>query len=308
MLADSERQPDAAQVGSPGSPLGPSTGGPTGHPPQFDRRQARRFASPGERREARLRSGDRDNAVQLLDESATGFAVLCDTHPGVFEGETVWLKTVAGWESASVVSVSNEPSGVRIGLRRVSQQETFPKEPKLKDNQVAELPSNRLRIAVGLTLVFTLVSVPLLRSSLLDPLRVMSLAPQKRGSPDGLPLPEPPLAQGASIEEVLRYLGPRVFSKAEVRRVLKLSPQQISKLHGITNDCNHAVNMAVLGGSPYDTTLQLKQQAYRESLAVLTDQQRQVWAELVRLLQNRPVDRLWQQDTRDAASDRTAFD
>src|SRR5690606_24606457 len=92
--------------------LGSLSDGPRGG----DRRNARRCLAPSERREARLRSGDCDIPVQLLDESATGFAVLCDQHPGVFERETVWLQTVAGWETTSVVSISTDPAGVRIGL------------------------------------------------------------------------------------------------------------------------------------------------------------------------------------------------
>ncbi len=277
-----------------------------------DRRGSRRFSAPSERREARLRSGDCDTAVQLLDESATGFAVLCDQHPGVFERETVWLQTVSGWETAIVVSIGADPAGVRIGLRRAAEKpRSGPKEAKAK--KLAGPPRNRLRIVVGLTLVFTLIAVPLVRSSLLDPLRVATFFSGNAGSPDGAPLPERQLPQDASVEEVLRQLGPRVFSKAEVQRVLKISAHQANKLQAIVSNCNHAVNMAVLGGSSSETMLQLKKEqlkkeSYKRAVDILTQEQRRVWMELVRHLQQREGGNLWRTEAHEAATERTAFD
>lgn len=272
--------------------------------PPEDRRQARRFPTPEERREAILRSGDRDMPVQLLDESSTGFAVLCDRHPGVFEGETLWLKTVAGWETVSAMSVTSDTAGVRIGLRWLSDMTLSP-APERPAKRDAPLPSNRLRLVVGMTLVLTLIAVPLVRSSLLDPLRGVTIGARQGGSPDGLPLPEAPLAPNASVEEVLRQLGPKVFSKKEIQQLLKMSPNQVSKLRRIERDCNHALNMAMLGGSPPETTMQLKRQAYQETLKLLTQQQREVWFELVRRLQSRQAGYLWQKEAQaEAAADR----
>jgi len=276
--------------------------------PLEDRRQSRRFPTPDERRDAILRLGDRETPVQLLDESSTGFAVVCDQHPGVFEGETLWIKTVAGWETVSAVSVTSDPAGVRIGLRRLNDMLPTPAaEPT--PSQDTWLPSNRLRLVVGLTLVLTLIAVPVVRSSLMDPLRVVTIGGRPNiGSPDGLPLPEAPLSADATVEEVLRHLGPKVFSKSEIQKLLKMSPTQVAKLRRIERECNHAVNMAMLGGSPAETTMQLKRQAYQDVLKLLTQQQREVWHELVRRLQSRQAGYLWQKEAQAEAAGDRAFD
>jgi len=275
--------------------------------PLEERRQARRFPTPEERRPAILRLGDRETPVRLLDESSTGFAVLCDQHPGVFEGETLWLKTVAGWEAVSAVSVTSDPAGIRIGLRRLYDHSAASEPERLEKKDW--LPSNRLRIAVALTLILTLIAVPMVRSPLIDPLRVATIGGrQNMGSPDGLPLPEAPLPANATVDEVLRHLGPKVFAKNEIQQLLKMSPGQVAKLRRIEHDCNHAVNMALLGGSPPETTTQLKSQAYQEALKLLTQQQREVWNELVRRLQSCQAGYLWQKESQaESAADR-AFD
>ncbi len=284
-----------------------ATGAAVPPAPTPERRQARRFPTPEERREAMLRSGDRETSVRLLNESSTGFAVLCDQHPGVFDGETVWLKTVAGWETVSVVSITSDTAGIRIGLRRLNDSGPAPeKEHKVRKDTA--LPSNRLRVVVGLTLVLTLIAVPLVRSPLLDPLRGLTIGNRQGGSPDGLPLPEAPLSPTASVDEVLRQLGPRVFSKKEVQQLLKMSPNQVTKLRRIERDCNHAVNMAMLGGSSAETIAHLKRHSYREALQMLTKQQRTVWFELVRRLQSRQAGYLWQKEAQEEAAAQRAFE
>ena len=84
-----------------------------------------------ERREGRLQIGDREIPVEILDESADGFGILLNEVLAGSIGQTVALKTDAGWTEARVMHShlveSTEfgeatdpacPGRTRLGLRR----------------------------------------------------------------------------------------------------------------------------------------------------------------------------------------------
>src|SRR5262249_31178049 len=91
-----------------------------------DRRQATRLPTPEDRNEAILQVGDDSFPARLVDQSATGFAVLIASHPGVYEGEGVWLKADGVWTKARVARVTLESGGVRVGLTRVVESSETP--------------------------------------------------------------------------------------------------------------------------------------------------------------------------------------
>jgi hypothetical protein len=73
-----------------------------------------------EQRAAELRVGDASLIVRLVDQSATGFMIECDQHPGVYAGENVWLQTALGWTEAKVIKIRHEVDVTRIGLERLT--------------------------------------------------------------------------------------------------------------------------------------------------------------------------------------------
>src|SRR5688500_7685686 len=89
-----------------------------------DRRKAWRFPVLEEHQMADMRVGDAALRVRLLDQSATGFMISVDKHPGVYAGEVVWLQTAAGWTEVRVVKVRQEVEGTRIGLERLADLAT----------------------------------------------------------------------------------------------------------------------------------------------------------------------------------------
>ena len=73
-----------------------------------ERRKSHRYAVSGSRRDGRLRLGQREVAVEILDESACGVAVAFDGPPGCEPGETLLLEIASGWTEVQVVNVRRE--------------------------------------------------------------------------------------------------------------------------------------------------------------------------------------------------------
>jgi hypothetical protein len=84
-----------------------------------ERRRSWRFPVLEEQRAAELRVGDEALTVRLKDQSATGFLIECDRHPGVYAGENVWLQTSSGWTEVKVIKIRHEIDGTHIGLERL---------------------------------------------------------------------------------------------------------------------------------------------------------------------------------------------
>jgi hypothetical protein len=99
-----------------------------------EKRGAFRYPVPAKGQESVLRVGKKQMPVRVLDESAGGFAVLVDRHPGVGTDDVVRLCTESGWHEVRVVHVcehepatsdgngggeNEEAPQFRVGLERV---------------------------------------------------------------------------------------------------------------------------------------------------------------------------------------------
>jgi hypothetical protein len=106
-----------------------------------ERRKSHRYAVSGSRRDGRLRLGQREVAVEILDESACGVAVAFDGPPGCEPGETLLLEIASGWTEVQVVNVRREESApaeegvesgerTRLGLVRLRDLEPGEVDPE----------------------------------------------------------------------------------------------------------------------------------------------------------------------------------
>src|SRR5262249_3362968 len=96
-------------------PLEPDDHGPG------QRRSSFRCSVDGERGMARLKIGDRAIDVDVLDESAGGFAVAVDTTPDCAVGDFLLLEVAQAWVEVRVVNIGVDPDGIRarLGLMRL---------------------------------------------------------------------------------------------------------------------------------------------------------------------------------------------
>ncbi len=84
-------------------------------PQGAEKRGAFRCRVPGSRRDSVLRVGKKQIPVQVLDESAGGFAVLVNRHPGVGPDDVVRLCTESGWHEVRVVHVCKHEPAISVG-------------------------------------------------------------------------------------------------------------------------------------------------------------------------------------------------
>jgi hypothetical protein len=118
-----------------------------------DRRKSRRFPVLEQQQQATLRVGDVSIPARLVDQSATGFAVRVEEHPGVFPGEVVWLQTVAGWTEVRVVKARHDVDGTQIGLERIADLAVGPQQvARLLSDQLAQENPNKPWPLVGMIL------------------------------------------------------------------------------------------------------------------------------------------------------------
>ncbi len=78
--------------------------------PQRDRRSAYRCPAPASHQEATLKTEQEEFPVQLLDESAVGFAVRIQGPLSVEANDVVRLRTISGWFEVRVANVAEEPA------------------------------------------------------------------------------------------------------------------------------------------------------------------------------------------------------
>ena len=84
-------------------------------PQGSEKRSAFRCRVSASQQESVLRAGRKQIPVRVLDESAGGFAVLANRHPGVGPDDVVRLCTESGWHEARVVHVCDHESAVAEG-------------------------------------------------------------------------------------------------------------------------------------------------------------------------------------------------
>ncbi|MDP7014359.1 MAG: PilZ domain-containing protein [Pirellulaceae bacterium] len=108
-------------------------------------------------RNAVLRIGRKDQVVNLIDASASGFCILCDKRPKFSAKKVIQLRTANGWCLASLVHCTETPDGWRVGLLNVGDL----KDPRFdgalpadKDDQLSDfMPSDRATSTVMFTLI-----------------------------------------------------------------------------------------------------------------------------------------------------------
>jgi hypothetical protein len=85
----------------------------------FERRNNFRIPLAAEQAQGLIRVGQRSLPVQVLDTSAGGFAVVADETVQVAPGQTLQLRTAAGWHEVRVIHADPDGFGTRLGLERV---------------------------------------------------------------------------------------------------------------------------------------------------------------------------------------------
>jgi hypothetical protein len=237
-----------------------------------DRRQSHRYPAPEDRRPATLQVGDDAYEVRLLDQSATGFAVLISAHPGVYEGETVWLKADGVWTKTRVARVNLESGGVKLGLLRVVEQADVP-EPKVAF-QLWRMPkSHRVTVLIALAAIITIACVLWLRE-----FRATVAAVED----DALDLNS--ISQRDAYQSI-NQLGPLIFAHADVVRRLKLSQAQLDRVRGIARRGQQAMKLARDAGDSAEEIRHIWRAAQEEARLVLTKPQQAKWDEVLQLVE-----------------------
>jgi hypothetical protein len=233
-----------------------------------DRRQSHRFPTPQDRDQATLQVGDDAYTVRMLDQSATGFAVLIEAHPGVYEGEAVWLKADGVWTKARVTRVSLESGGVKLGLLRVVE-EGVAVEPKIAF-QLWRMPKNyRITLTIALALLLTIPCVLWLRQ-----LRTSGAD----AADDALDVNT--IAQLDAYQSI-RKLGPAIFAHPEVVRCLRLSQPQLDRVRVIVLRGQQAMKLARDTGATPEELRHVWRAAQEEARLVLTKAQQAKWDEML---------------------------
>ncbi len=242
-----------------------------------DRRQSHRFPAIEDRSQAALQVGDDSYPARLVDQSATGFAVLIDSHPGVYEGETVWLRADGVWTKSRVARVTLESKGVRVGLTRIVE-ETAAEEPAFSF-QLWRMPkSHRVTAIIALAVAVTVPCVWWLRHQHVE-------ASAEGGDPFDLRL----IDQSDAYQTIQR-LGPSVFTRPEVVRHLGLTKSQFDLIRSIIARGEQTRELARDTKAPPEEIRRLWRAAQEEARRVLTQPQQAKWEEIVRLAERAEPD------------------
>jgi hypothetical protein len=118
------------------------------HPPH-EQRDSYRCSVSGPRRNGRLRIGEREVAVEIVDESAKGFAVMFDGTLECYIGQQILVQVASAWTKVRVMnfrlqeSIATEESEdpvsttrTRLGLMRLNELDAWEIDPP----QPAALP------------------------------------------------------------------------------------------------------------------------------------------------------------------------
>jgi hypothetical protein len=260
---------------------------------------------------ALLRVGKkRQMRVQLLDESAGGFAVLADRHPGVQAGDVVRLCTESGWHEVRVVHVCKHRPAVaegeslgesegpqfRVGFERL--RDLAPREgarclrawfgrlgigrslPLFSSAAVVVvvlLLSVTAALAAGAAILHQIVNSRPTSQSALSQLEepISSSAPSRNA--DG---------PSQTMPTIARLPGASPFASKEVARELELSQSQQEEIGRIVDLSGEAVRQIPLRWpgqtrEQHDEKRQiLLDEARRRILQLLTEEQRDRWEAL----------------------------
>ena len=237
-----------------------------------DRRHSHRFAAPDDRNAAVLQVGDDSYPARLVDQSSTGFAVLVDAHPGVYEGEAVWLRADGVWTKSRVARVTLESKGVRVGLTRVVDPAAA-EEPKFSF-QLWRMPKNhRVTAIIALAVLVTVPCVLWLRYQ------------HSAGLASDGPFDLNSIAPSDAYQSILR-MGPSIFTRPEVVRHLSLSQPQLDRVRSIVARGQRARELARDTGASADEIRHLWRAAQEEARLVLTKPQQAKWDEILQLAES----------------------
>jgi hypothetical protein len=85
-----------------------------------DQRKSFRILVPAGQKQAVLKVGRKDVTVRVVDSSAGGFAIASGENLDVEKGDSLLLRTSAGWHEVRVVRHESFSDGVLLGVERLS--------------------------------------------------------------------------------------------------------------------------------------------------------------------------------------------
>jgi len=245
-----------------------------------DRRQSHRFPPQEDRDRAVLQVGDDAYQALIVDQSATGFAALVDTHPGVYEGEHVWLKVDGIWTKSHVARVSLESKGVRIGLLRMVE-EIPPPEPQLVSQRWWMPKSYRVS---GIIALAVLLSVPCIAWLKQGPAQPTPAAKEQEEDDETF---ETRIADEDDPYRAIHQLGPAVFAHSLVIKHLGLTRSQLERVQTIIYRGEQALKVARDTGAPAEELHRIWRLAQEDARRVLSKPQQERWEQLLRMAEER---------------------
>lgn len=257
-----------------------------------ERRKSRRFPVLGQQQQGTLRVGDVSITVRLLDQSATGFSIRSEDHPGVFPGEVVWLQTTAGWTEVRVVKTRHEVEGTQIGLERIADVASGPPSVGgILPEQLAQANprSNHLPL-LGFVAALSVVLGFLIWTAVGRQMKagLESALPHSHEEvvdqrPAAVRAIENEASRRASeLQKQIQEFSAAMLSLPEVVQTLQLSDDQQRRLRQIVQSAmkqEHDLRQKALSG---DRTVEsqvqkLRQTASQDAMQVLDAQQQEQW-------------------------------
>jgi len=102
-----------------------------------ERRASFRCPANGPRRAGRLRIGKRELAVEVLDESAGGYSIVCEQELDCEVGQSLLVRIESNWSKVRIMNLQQEDGHTRLGLLR------------LKDLEASEVDSHaRVKLSI----------------------------------------------------------------------------------------------------------------------------------------------------------------
>jgi len=253
-----------------------------------DRRKTFRCPVTVQQQSAVLIVGTARIKARIIDESASGFALLLDEAPDVESHPVLRLLTPSGVSRVNVIEVQAEDGAYRIGLRRIHDLPEGKPEicslPRFRRNRdpheiAAPLPKFGLGLAALGSIVLLLVAWKVLFGDGIRSADASSSPPipfrstDKTARPAVQPKPVNRRADGVPAAAVftLPLVADQLqLSEAQQARINAITQRNLSLESAPEND--EAAQSA--SRQPLDETLD-------EALAVLTEEQRQQWAAIL---------------------------
>lgn len=228
-----------------------------------------------------LRVADDRIEGRLVDRSPQGYGVMTDRHPGVYEGERLWVQTQSGWKPAKVRYVVPLGGGARIGLAVEDLQRNEPAEGALdapvaapvKRRKLVSGPVREIAFCVAMALALSAGTVVASGKPLSNGVLAWVASSQAADA----------VADSWFVNDAHRKAaqvwGSLIFLTPEVDGLLQLNPRQRVRITEIAAAC---ANRAREAGIQADEVSGMQAEAHTEALAVLSEAQRERWQQAVR--------------------------